>query len=115
MNTGGKIIVFLGIVSAVLFAASALSGIAAHKKVREYHLERMHTVQRQLGQDWKSVRSVLEKENYTLTEIADNVWRVSWENPAEQKKIQSERLGVPVAARIRIDRETGTVLKIESE
>ncbi len=113
MNTGGKIILFLGIASAVLFAASALAGISTHKKVREYHLERLNTVHKQTGKDWESVRSFLESENYTLTEDTDGTWLVSWDNPAEQRKIQSERLGVPVNARIWIDKERKTVSQIE--
>ncbi len=114
MNTGSKLILFLGITAAILFGISTVSSVLSHQRVREYHMERLDTLKHLAEQNkmiWKDVRTSLEQNEFRLAE-SGSAWLVTWENPAEQKSLQSSRLGIPRSVRIELDSGGVSILRI---
>ncbi len=114
MNTGSKLILFLGITAAILFGISTVNSVISHQRVREYHLERLNTLKQLAEQNkmiWKDVRNSLEQNKYAVSE-SGSAWLVTWENPAEQKTLQSARLGIPRSVQIELDSTGVSILRM---
>lgn len=117
MNQGTKIIVIMGVAAALVFTANFFAGLHAHKKIAEYHLIRYEVVQKTAipGSDWINVRKILSDGPFQFEETVGSDGGMTvvckWEKPENKAHVQSERLGVPTSAEIRIGRD-GKVVSV---
>lgn len=118
MNRGNRIILVLGIAAAVVFALSLAYKLKEHYELREFHRTEYERVQRIAapGSEWEMVKQKLLAAGFQLPEASDGThdsdgtreFFCRWKTSAGVTAIQTERLGVPTAACIRVSPD-GTV------